>query len=52
METTGKDPLPYGVAASRPMIEAVIQYAEEQKILTRHFTVEELFPVKAQGLAE
>lgn len=51
MDITGKDPLAYGVEASRPMIEAVIQYAEEQHILTRHFTVEELFPVKAQGLA-
>lgn len=51
MDITGRDPLPYGVEASRPMIEAVIQYAEEQHILTRHFTVEELFPVKAQGLA-
>jgi 4,5-dihydroxyphthalate decarboxylase len=50
MDITGKDPLPYGVEGSRPMIEAVIQYAEEQRILTRHFTVEELFPAKAQGL--
>ncbi len=47
MEVTGKDPLPYGVNASRPMIEAVIQYAEEQRILTRHSTVEELFPIEA-----
>jgi 4,5-dihydroxyphthalate decarboxylase len=51
MDITGKDPLPYGVEGSRPMIEAVIQYAEEQRILTRHFTVDELFPAKAQGLA-
>jgi 4,5-dihydroxyphthalate decarboxylase len=52
MDTTARDPLPYGLAESRPMVEAVIQYAEEQRILTRHFTVEELFPVKTQGLAE
>jgi 4,5-dihydroxyphthalate decarboxylase len=52
MDTTGRDPLPYGLAESRPMVEAVIQYAEEQRILTRHFSVEELFPVKTQGLAE
>jgi 4,5-dihydroxyphthalate decarboxylase len=52
MEITGQDPLPYGVKGSRPMIEAVIQYAEEQKILNRHFTVDELFPVRAQGLAD
>ncbi len=44
MEITGADPLPYGTAASRPMLEAVIQYASEQKILTRPATVEELFP--------
>jgi 4,5-dihydroxyphthalate decarboxylase len=50
MEITGKDPLPYGLAASRPMIEAVVQYAQEQKIVTRPFTVDELFPAKAQGL--
>ena len=47
MEVTGKDPLPYGVNASRPIIEAVIQYAEEQRILTRRSTVEELFPIEA-----
>jgi 4,5-dihydroxyphthalate decarboxylase len=52
MDVAGADPLPYGVEASRPMIEAVIQYAEEQRILTRHFTVDELFPAKAQGLHE
>jgi 4,5-dihydroxyphthalate decarboxylase len=52
MDTTGRDPLPYGLAESRPMVEAVIQYAEEQRILTRHFSVDELFPVKTQGLAE
>jgi 4,5-dihydroxyphthalate decarboxylase len=51
MDISGKDPLAYGIEASRPMIEAVIQYAEEQHILTRHFTVDELFPAKAQGLA-
>ncbi len=43
MDITGKDPLPYGIAPNRKMIEAVIQYAGEQKIITRPFTVEELF---------
>jgi len=52
MEITGADPLPYGVAASRPMIDAVVQYAAEQGILTRPATVDELFPVKALGLAD
>jgi 4,5-dihydroxyphthalate decarboxylase len=43
MEITGRDPLPYGVGPNRKMIEAVIQYAQEQNILRRPLTMEELF---------
>jgi 4,5-dihydroxyphthalate decarboxylase len=43
MEITGGDPLPYGIAPNRKMIEAVIQYAQEQRILKRAFAMEELF---------
>jgi len=43
MDITGKDPLPYGVEPNRKMIEAVLQYAREQKILNRSFAMEELF---------
>lgn len=43
MDITGADPLPYGVEPNRQMIEAVIQYAGEQGILTRSFTMEDLF---------
>jgi len=43
MEITGADPLPYGVEPNRQMIEAVIQYAREQGILTRSIAVEDLF---------
>jgi len=43
MEITGSDPLPYGVEPNRPMIEAVMQYAREQGILSRAFAMEELF---------
>jgi len=43
MEITGADPLPYGVEPNRQMIDAVIQYAREQGILTRSFSMEELF---------
>jgi 4,5-dihydroxyphthalate decarboxylase len=43
MDITGADPLPYGVAPNRHMIEAVIQYAQEQGILTHSFTMEDLF---------
>jgi 4,5-dihydroxyphthalate decarboxylase len=52
MEIAGADPLPYGVASSRPMIEAVIQYAGGQGILTRRAKIDEMFPVKALGLAD
>ena len=43
MEITGKDPLPYGIEPNRKMVEAVIQYATEQKILPRPFAVEEIY---------
>jgi 4,5-dihydroxyphthalate decarboxylase len=43
MEITGADPLPYGVEPNRKMIEAVIQYAVEQEILSASFTMEDLF---------
>jgi 4,5-dihydroxyphthalate decarboxylase len=43
MEITGADPLPYGIEPNRRMLEAVIQYAGEQGIINRAFTVEELF---------
>jgi 4,5-dihydroxyphthalate decarboxylase len=43
MEITGSDPLPYGIAPNRPMIEAVMEFAREQSILSRSFGMEELF---------
>jgi 4,5-dihydroxyphthalate decarboxylase len=43
MEITGADPLPYGIAPNRKMIEAVIRYADEQGIISHPFTFEELF---------
>ncbi len=43
MDITGADPLPYGIEPNRKMIEAVMQYAGEQGILGRPFTVEEVF---------
>ena len=44
------DPLPYGIAPNRGVLEAVIQYSVEQGILRRPFTVEELFPENTHGL--
>ncbi|MDB5509734.1 MAG: 4,5-dihydroxyphthalate decarboxylase, partial [Hyphomicrobiales bacterium] len=43
MEITGKDPMPYGIEPNRAMLEAIIQYANEQKIIDRRFTPEEIF---------
>jgi 4,5-dihydroxyphthalate decarboxylase len=43
MDITGADPLPYGVGPNRRMIDAVIQYAGEQGILTRPLTIQDLF---------
>jgi 4,5-dihydroxyphthalate decarboxylase len=48
-EITGADPLPYGIASNRPMLQALIGYAVEQGIIARPFAVEELF---ARGTAE
>ena len=42
MDITG-DPLPYGVGPNRPVLEAILQYCVEQGVLTRPFTIEELF---------
>jgi len=50
METTGRDPLPYGIAPNQQALEELIQYAFEQRILPRRVAVEELFPSNTQGL--
>jgi 4,5-dihydroxyphthalate decarboxylase len=42
MEIAG-DPLPYGLAPNRQVLEAVIQYSVEQGIIASPFTVDELF---------
>ncbi|MCA1560937.1 MAG: ABC transporter substrate-binding protein [Acidobacteria bacterium] len=42
MDVTG-DPLPYGIEPNRRMLEAVIRHSVEQGIMSRPFTVEELF---------
>jgi 4,5-dihydroxyphthalate decarboxylase len=50
LEITGRDPLPYGVAPNRAMLEALIGYAREQQIIARVFAVEELFAPATVGL--
>ena len=39
------DPLPYGIESNRQMLESLVEYAVEQKIVPRPFAVEELFAV-------
>jgi 4,5-dihydroxyphthalate decarboxylase len=43
----GGDPLPYGVEGNRKGLEAVIQYAYDQKILPKKYSVEEIFAPNA-----
>jgi 4,5-dihydroxyphthalate decarboxylase len=49
MEVIG-DPLPYGVASNRRMLETVMQYAVEQGIIARPIAIEELFPASTHAL--
>ena len=46
----GIDFHPFGVEALRKPLELVIQYAVEQKIIPRAFTVDELFDDVTRGL--
>jgi 4,5-dihydroxyphthalate decarboxylase len=50
MEVTGHDPLPYGIAPNRRMLEEILQSALEQRIITRPFAVEDLFPASTHHL--
>jgi 4,5-dihydroxyphthalate decarboxylase len=43
LDITKGDPLPYGVAPNRRMLEALIRYAQEQQIISRPYEIEELF---------
>ena len=42
MEITG-DPLPYGIAPNRPVLEDLIGHALKQRIITRALSIDELF---------
>ena len=43
LQTTGGDPLPYGVEPNRPMLEQLMEFALAQRILTRPADIDELF---------
>jgi 4,5-dihydroxyphthalate decarboxylase len=49
MEITG-DPLPYGLAPNRKVVEALIGHALTQGIITKPVTVDELFVPSTRGL--
>lgn len=49
MEITG-DPLPYGIASNRKVLEELIQHALAQGIITRPVAVEELFARNTHSL--
>ncbi|HSV25726.1 MAG TPA: ABC transporter substrate-binding protein [Xanthobacteraceae bacterium] len=49
MEITG-DPLPYGIAPNRQVLEELIRHGLTQGIVTKPVTVEELFPPNTHAL--
>jgi 4,5-dihydroxyphthalate decarboxylase len=50
MAITGADPLPYGIAPNRAMIEQLIRHAVTQRILDQPPAVETLFPESTHDL--
>jgi 4,5-dihydroxyphthalate decarboxylase len=50
MRITGGDPLPYGIAPNRAMIDQLIRYAVDQKILAGPVAAEDLFAEGTHGL--
>jgi 4,5-dihydroxyphthalate decarboxylase len=50
MEMTG-DPLPYGIESNRRVLEAVVQHALTQGIITKPVTVDDLFSPSTYGLS-
>jgi len=51
MEITGGDPLPYGIAPNRTMIDKLMQHAITQRIIDRPMPVESLFVECTQALS-
>ncbi|MEO3856397.1 hypothetical protein [Acrocarpospora sp. B8E8] len=50
MDITGADPLPYGIAPNRPMIDELIRHAVRQRIIERPPAMAELFPESTHQL--
>jgi 4,5-dihydroxyphthalate decarboxylase len=43
LQLTGTDPLPYGIEPNRAMLEQLMEYARDQRILTRPVEIDEVF---------
>jgi 4,5-dihydroxyphthalate decarboxylase len=50
MEITGADPLPYGIAPNRAMIDQLVRHAVAQQILEKPVAAEDLFPESTYDL--
>jgi 4,5-dihydroxyphthalate decarboxylase len=50
-EITGADPMPYGIAPNQAMIDQLIRYAVDQKILDKPVTAQEIFAPATHDLA-
>ncbi|MGH8868104.1 MAG: ABC transporter substrate-binding protein [Actinomycetes bacterium] len=50
METTGDDPLPYGIAPNRDMLDELVRHAVRQRILDRPPALEEMFAAGTHDL--
>ena len=49
-QITGADPMPYGIAQNRAMIDQLIRYAVDQKILGKPVTAEDIFAAGTHDL--
>jgi len=49
-QVTGADPMPYGIAPNRAMIDLLVRYAVDQRILARPVTAEEIFAAGTHDL--
>jgi 4,5-dihydroxyphthalate decarboxylase len=50
MAETGRDPLPYGLAANRAVLTELLEHARAQHILTRSVRLEDVFVADTLGL--
>lgn len=50
METTGADPLPYGIEPNRAVLEELLRHAVDQRILDRAVPLDGLFAETTRDL--